>query len=73
MHIRPPKLAAPTLLAGGWAGVRLLDKGSASGLNADPLAMPDLCVVPDVGNWGAPCVMVALTGPVHDRQAAAGH
>jgi hypothetical protein len=35
--------------------------------------MPGPYMVPDVGDWGAPCVMVALAGPVHDRQAATRH
>jgi hypothetical protein len=35
------------------------------------LAAPSPCVVADVGNWSAPCVMAALAGAVHDRQGAA--
>jgi hypothetical protein len=36
-------------------------------------AVPSLHVVPDIGHLSAPCVMVALAGIVHDREAAAGH
>ena len=35
------------------------------------LAVPSLCVVPDVGSWSAPCVMAALARVVHNRQGAA--
>jgi hypothetical protein len=35
------------------------------------LAVPGPCVVSDVGNWSAPCVMAALTAVVYDRQGAA--
>jgi hypothetical protein len=36
------------------------------------LAVPDLRVMADVGDWSAPCVLAALTGVIHDRQGAAG-
>jgi len=36
-------------------------------------AVPSLHVVPDIGHLSVPCVMVALAGIVHDREAAAGH
>ena len=36
-------------------------------------AVPSLHVVSDIGHLSAPCVMVALAGIVHDREAAAGH
>jgi hypothetical protein len=36
-------------------------------------AVPSLHVVPDIGHLSAPCVMVALAGIVHDREAAADH
>ena len=35
------------------------------------LAVPSLCVVPDVRNWSAPCMMAALARVVHNRQRAA--
>ena len=34
------------------------------------LAVSRLHVVRDVEDWSAPCVMAALAGVVHDRQAA---
>jgi hypothetical protein len=36
-------------------------------------AVPSLHVVSDIGHLSAPCMMVALAGIVHDREAAAGH
>jgi hypothetical protein len=36
-------------------------------------AVPSLHVVSDIGHLSAPCVMVALAGIVHNREAAAGH